>query len=125
MTRRLFTAACYGMITSFIIIIISALVLATLLKLTTISESSVNLMPTIISFTALFIGGLIAGVKMKEKGLMIGAVTGILYCFLIFAVKFLGFDNSGSSQQYLFYGANIVVTALGGAIGVNLFVRKY
>lgn len=124
MSKRLFTAACYGITTSFVLIMVSALLLATLLKLTSLTESSISMMPTIISFVALFIGGLIAGAKMKEKGLVLGATTGLFYCLLIFAIQFLGFDSVLSPQQYLFYAANIAITALGGAMGVNLFVRK-
>ncbi|WP_176222192.1 TIGR04086 family membrane protein [Tuberibacillus sp. Marseille-P3662] len=123
MTKRLFTAAGYGVVTSLIIILAMALILSSLLKLSSLSEASIDKIPLIISLVALFIGGITAGVKLKERGLMIGAVTGILYSVIISLYLFLGVNMGLSPEQYLLFGANIIVTALGGVLGVNLFVR--
>lgn len=125
MSRRLFTAAGYGMIAAFIIVLFSAFFLATLLRFTSLAESSLTLAPSIISLTALFIGGLISGMKMKEKGLVIGLLTGLSYCLLIMCIQFLGFDRTGDAVQYLLYTGNVAASTIGGVIGVNLFARRY
>ncbi|WKB36852.1 TIGR04086 family membrane protein [Terrilactibacillus sp. S3-3] len=88
MSRRLFTAAGYGMIAAFIIVLFSAFFLATLLRFTSLAESSLTLAPSIISLTALFIGGLISGMKMKKKKGVIGLLTGLSYCLLIMCIQF-------------------------------------
>lgn len=125
MSRRLFTAAGYGMIAAFIIVLFSAFFLATLLRFTSLAESSLALAPIIISLAALFIGGLVSGMKMQEKGLFIGLLTGIFYCLLIICIQFLGFDRTGDALQYLLYTGNVAASALGGVLGVNLFSGRY
>lgn len=125
MSRRLFTAAGYGMIAAFIIVLFSAFFLATLLRFTSLAESSLALAPIIISLAALFIGGLVSGMKMQEKGLFIGLLTGIIYCLLIICIQFLGFDRTGDALQYLLYTGNVAASALGGVLGVNLFSGRY
>ncbi|MBM7644696.1 putative membrane protein (TIGR04086 family) [Scopulibacillus daqui] len=125
MTRRILTAACYGIVTALLVILVVTCVLATLLRFTSITESSIGLLPIIASFAALFIAGIIAGAKMKEKGLFIGGTTGVLYSLLILLIQFLGYNSGVSHEEYLIYGGNIFTAALGGVVGVNLFNRKY
>ena len=124
-TRKMVTACSYGIITALILIMASAFVLATLLKLTSLSETALGSIPMIIvSLVALFIGGVISGAKMKEKGLLTGASTGLIYSLLIYLFLFLGFDRTFSGTQYFLIVANTAITGMGGIIGVNLFVRR-
>src|ERR1700730_11799561 len=104
MSKKMFAAASYGIVTSFIIILIAALILATLLKLTPMAESALGIWPMILSFVALFIGGIFSGAKLKEKGIVIGAFTGLLYSLLIFIIMFLGYDHSLTLHQILIGG---------------------
>ncbi|GGE42837.1 hypothetical protein GCM10011391_22070 [Pullulanibacillus camelliae] len=121
MTKKMVTAASYGMVTAFALIIAVAIVLATLFKFTSLDEFSIGELPMlIISFCALFIGGIIAGAKMREKGLFIGASTGFSYSLLIYLILFLGYDRPLGWDQYLTILVNIIVTGMGGIIGVNL-----
>jgi putative membrane protein (TIGR04086 family) len=125
MTRKMMTACSYGIIVALILIIISALILTTILKFTSLSEATLGSIPMIvISLMALFIGGVIAGAKMREKGLLTGASTGLLYSLIIYLFLFLGFDRTILGTQYLLIVANTATTAMGGIIGVNLFVRR-
>lgn len=125
MTKKVLTASIYGIIVALILIIIAAFILASVLKFTSLSEAALGSIPMIIvSLIALFIGGLTAGVKMKEKGLLTGASTGLIYSLLIYLFLFLGFDRTIIGTQYLLIVANTAVTAMGGIIGVNIFVRR-
>ncbi len=121
MSKRMFAAAGYGIIVSLIVILFSALILAALLRLTALSENALGVWPMILSFIALFIGGIFSGAKLKEQGLIIGALTGILYSLFIFAILFLGYDHSLNMHQFIIALFNIVVTGIGGILGVNLF----
>jgi len=119
------TACSYGIITALILIMAAAFILATTLKLTSLSENALGSIPMlIVSLAALFIGGVISGAKMKEKGLLTGASTGLIYSVLIYLFLFLGFDRSFSGSQFFLIVANTAVTGMGGIIGVNLFVRR-
>lgn len=124
MTRQWFAAVCYGMAASFIIILSSAFLLASLLRFTSFSESGSLALPLVISAVALFVGGVFSGSRMKKKGLLIGAVTGLFYCFFSFFFQFLGLDRMPGTTQYLFYFVNVASAAVGGAVGVNLFSGK-
>ncbi|GGH85787.1 putative membrane protein (TIGR04086 family) [Pullulanibacillus pueri] len=125
MSKRVVQATSYGMITAFILILIVALIFATLFRFTALDEFSIGQLPLlIISFCALFIGGLISGAKLKEKGLMIGAITGLTYSLFIYLILFLGYDRHLGLDQYLTILVNVIVTGMGGILGVNLFGRK-
>ncbi|RYM06827.1 TIGR04086 family membrane protein [Sporolactobacillus sp. THM7-7] len=121
MARHWVTAVSYGMIASILIVLASAFLLASLLRFTSFAESSGTVLPIVISLVSLFIGGVIAGSKMKEKGLAVGTVTGLMYCLFSLFFQFLGLDRAPGSIQYIFFAGNIVSCALGGALGVNLF----
>lgn len=125
MARNWFSAVTYGIVASILIVLASAFLLASLLRFTSFTDSSSSLLPMIISIAALFIGGVIAGSKMKSRGLLIGAVTGLVYSLFSLFFQYLGFDSAPILTQYGFYLANIVAAALGGAVGVNLFSSKH
>lgn len=125
MARHWLAAVTYGITAALLIILASAFLLASLLRFTSYSESTGSILPLIISLLSLFIGGVIAGSKMKERGLLIGAITGLIYCCFSFFFQFLGFDHAPGFSQYGFFAANIAAAALGGVVGVNLFSAKH
>lgn len=124
MTKKILTAACFGLFTTIIIVLLFGIIMATLLKLTSISESSISLLPMIVSFLALFLGGAVSGLKLKERGLLVGASTGLIYTILVFLLQYLGYEHAASGQQLLLFLLNILTTTLGGIVGVNLFSRR-
>ena len=125
MTKKWLTSCSYGIITALLLIVIAAFVLATLLKWTSLSEAMLGSLPMlIVSLVSLFIGGIVAGAKMKEKGLITGLSTGFIYSLLIYLYLFLGLDRSLSGTEFFQIVANTAVTGMGGIIGVNVFVKK-
>lgn len=124
MSRKMIKAASYGMMATFVVILIAALILATLLRLTALSENALGSWPMILSFIGLFVGGIFAGAKLKEQGLVIGALTGLIYSLFIFSILFLGYDHALTLHQLFIGLINIVVTAIGGILGVNLFSKE-
>ncbi|BBN99302.1 TIGR04086 family membrane protein [Sporolactobacillus terrae] len=125
MSRNWLSAVTYGMIAAIVIVLASAFLLASLLRFTSFAESNGSILPIVISLVALFVGGVIAGAKSKEKGLLIGTFTGLAYCLFNLFFQYLGLDQTPGVNQYLFLIANIAASALGGAIGVNLFASKH
>lgn len=125
MTRNWFSAVTYGVAASFIIVLASALLLASLLRFTSFAETSGSVLPIVISVIALFIGGTIAGSKMKERGLMIGAVTGLFYCLFSLCFQYLGLERAPGLMQFIYFLTNVAASAIGGTVGVNLFSGKH
>ncbi|MFS0751329.1 TIGR04086 family membrane protein [Oceanobacillus sp. 1P07AA] len=120
MNRNQWTALLYGWVALFGILIISSLILALLLNFTEFSESALSLVTLIIGILALFIGGLIAGLKGKTKGWMIGAMIGVGFTLLIFLVQYLGYQQGFTLKQSAYHSLYLAVALLGGIIGVNL-----
>lgn len=119
-SKRLGFAVLSGVVTIFVIAILTGLVFSTLLRFTSLQEASVAWIILTLSFVALFIGGFVSGGKGKEKGWLLGAATGGMYTLVIFLFQYLGNDMLFTMSQLLFHTAFVGVAALGGIIGVNL-----
>lgn len=119
MRRGMMSGMFYGLVTIVAIVLIASFIISLLLKFTGLTEGSFTTVTLIISFVALFIGGIISGKKAHQRGWFIGGGTGILYTIVVFFVQYLGFDHGFSSKQYLYFALYILAAALGGIIGVN------
>lgn len=120
MHRIQFTALLFGWIVVFGIILIASFVLALILNFTAFGESGLQWATLIIGLLALFIGGVIAGIKGKAKGWMIGGTIGIGFSLIIFLIQYLGYQQGFSLEQSLYHLAYLAAALLGGIIGVNL-----
>ena len=65
-------------------------------------------------------GGFISGGKGKQKGWMLGGLTGLLYSITIFLFQFLGLDQLFNFEQIVYYICYILIAMMGGILGVNL-----
>ncbi|NSL50169.1 TIGR04086 family membrane protein [Calidifontibacillus erzurumensis] len=124
MEKNSFSAILYGVITTFIIVIVSSVVLSLLLRFSNIQESSLTWVVLTLSFLALFIGGFVSGGKGKKKGWLVGGGTGLLFTILVFLVQFLGYQTGFSIEQLLYHLGYIVTAVLGGMIGVNMTGKR-
>jgi len=94
------------------------------LRFTNLQEHSIRLIVTIISFIALFTGGFVCGSKGKEKGWLLGSLTGILYTFIIFLSQYLGYGNIFTLEQTVYHICYILTAMMGGVLGVNMLSGK-
>jgi putative membrane protein (TIGR04086 family) len=95
-----------------------------LLTFTSLQESSVQFVVTAISFISLFIGGFISGGKGKQKGWMVGGLTGLSYSLIIFLFQYLGQDSLFNLQQTIYHVCYILTAMMGGILGVNMSTNK-
>jgi len=110
----------FGLIAIFVLAIISSLVFSLLLKFTSLQETSIQFVVTAISFVALFIGGFISGGKGKQKGWLLGGLTGLIYTGVIFLFQFLGVDRLFDLEQVIYHTCYILTAMMGGILGVNM-----
>ena len=119
-SKKIGYAILYGTISIFIFAIISSFIFAFILRFTALQETSIQYVITAMSFIALFIGGFIAGGKGQQKGWFLGGLTGFIYALLIFLYQFLGLDSLFNVEQIIYYVCYILISMMGGILGVNL-----
>lgn len=124
MNTKQVVALSYGWIVSFSFIFLASIILALLLRFTTFDPSSLAGLTLVIGIIALFFGGIIAGIKGKEKGWIIGFMTGVGFSALVFLVQYLGYKQGFSAVQSLYHVGYITAALVGGVIGVNLTSAK-
>ncbi|SFM05063.1 putative membrane protein, TIGR04086 family [Gracilibacillus orientalis] len=110
----------YGWMGIFVVMLVASIILTLLLRFTSLGESTLEMATLFISFIALFTGGLIAGLKAKHKGILVGAITSLLFTFVVFCYRFLGLHLSFSVVELVNHGAYILLAMFGAIIGVNL-----
>lgn len=120
-TKRVGSSIIVGVGVIYVIAAICSLLFSLLLTFTSLQEAQVSLIITIISFVALFIGGFVAGGRGKEKGWLLGGLTGIIYTVINFLYQYLGHDMFLSSEQLIYHVCFIIIAIMGGILGVNLF----
>lgn len=119
MKSNQFTALLYGWIVVFSLVLITSIVLALLLRFTSLNEPTLSWITLVIGFLSLFIGGLVAGLKGQSKGWIIGGITGIGFTLFVFLVQYLGYKQSFSLEQSLHHLGYIIAALVGGVLGVN------
>lgn len=124
MNNNQFIALLYGWIVVLGLMLLSSLILATFLRFTSFNDPSLSWMTLLIGIISLFIGGFVAGLKSKQKGWLIGCLTGSGFVLLVFLVQYLGYNHSLSSTQLLHHSSFIIAAMIGGMIGVNLFSKE-
>jgi len=75
---------------------------------------------TAVSFIALFGGGFLSGGKRKEKGWLIGGITGLIYSFVVFLFQYLGYDRLFNGEQLIYHTCYTLIAMMGGILGVNI-----
>jgi putative membrane protein (TIGR04086 family) len=75
---------------------------------------------TALSFIGLFGGGFLSGGKRKQKGWLIGGITGLVYSLVIFLFQYLGYDRIFNLEQLIYYICYTLISMMGGILGVNL-----
>lgn len=118
--KRMGIAVVRGVVTIFVIALITSLIFSLLLKFTSLNEKSIYWFILVLSFLTPFIGGFVSGGKGQSKGWLLGASTGLCYSFIVFLIQFLGYDQIFTAKQFLFHGGFIAAAVLGGVFGVNM-----
>ncbi|MED3562167.1 TIGR04086 family membrane protein [Bacillus xiapuensis] len=114
------TSVLYGLIFIFAFAAISSLIVSLILKFTSTREASLQYIITALSFIALFGGGFLSGGKRKEKGWVIGGVTGLIYSLIVFLFQYLGYDKLFTFDQIIYHTCYTLIAMMGGILGVNI-----
>ncbi|WP_042459105.1 TIGR04086 family membrane protein [Neobacillus dielmonensis] len=110
----------YGLIFIFAFAIVCSLIFSFILRFTSLQESSLQYVVTALSFIGLFGGGFLSGGKRKEKGWLIGGLTGLMYSLIVFLFQYLGYDRLFDAEQFIYHTCYILISMMGGILGVNI-----
>ncbi|SER73955.1 putative membrane protein, TIGR04086 family [Gracilibacillus ureilyticus] len=110
----------FGWIGIIAVMFIASVILALLLRFTALGESTLNLVTLLVSFLALFVGGFIAGLKAKHKGIIVGAITSLIFTMVVFFYRYLGLETGFSIVQFVHHTAYLLLAMIGAIIGVNV-----
>lgn len=114
------TAVVYGWITVLFLILLFSALLSVIIRFTTITQFTLSYLSLTVGIIALLVGGIVAGIKGKEKGWVVGGLTGVGFTFLTFLIQYLGYNEMFSMQQLIYHAAYIISAIIGSIIGVNL-----
>ncbi|MGG5254922.1 TIGR04086 family membrane protein [Neobacillus sp. SM06] len=123
-SKSLSTAVLYGVIFIFVFAALSSLIFSLILRFSSVQEASLQYIVTAMSFIGLFGGGFLSGGKGKQKGWLIGGLTGLVYTLIVFLFQYLGYDRFFDVQQLIYYICYILIAMMGGILGVNLSTNK-
>lgn len=110
----------YGLIFIFLFAIVSSVIFSFILRFTSVREGSLQYVVTAVSFIALFGGGFLSGGKRKQKGWLIGGLTGVVYSFIVFLFQYLGYDRLFDFEQVIYHVCYTLIAMMGGILGVNI-----
>lgn len=123
MYQKVLPSMLFGLTTILLVALVFSFIISLVLNFSSLTESSFSTFILISSFITFFIGGFVSGVKSKERGLLVGASTALIFTLITFLIQYLGYNQGLSIEQLMFHGGYLIVAALGGVIGVNLFSR--
>ncbi|WML47410.1 TIGR04086 family membrane protein [Neobacillus sp. PS3-34] len=110
----------YGLIFIFVFAVASSLIFSLILRFTSVREISLQYIVTAVSFIGLFGGGFLSGGKGKQKGWLVGGLTGLMYSVIVFLFQYLGYDRLFSGEQIVYHVCYILIAMMGGILGVNI-----
>ncbi len=110
-----------GIIAAYLFSILIFLIMALMITYTNISESILPIFTSAVLIISVIISGTYTGIKLKRKGWLNGAVTGLIYIVLLFMMSWV-FVEGFSLDLWTVYRTIIALIAggIGGMIGVNM-----
>lgn len=104
-----------------IISLILLLIYAGLLTGTSISETTMTPVVITISGISILIGSSISSFKIKKKGMLNGALVGLIYIIVIYLFSSILLTGFGIGvKSIIMIAVGMIAGMIGGVIGVNL-----
>lgn len=110
-----------NLIIEFILTLILLMILSVLLSSTNLNENIINPSIIFISAFSILVGAFFSSKKIGKKGILIGALQGFIYIFILYLFSSISsgkFALSTSSLIMILIG--LICGIIGGILGVNL-----
>lgn len=109
-----------SLLLAYMITVILILVFSLLLTFTSLSESRIPLLNTIVMIVSIASGSIYGARNIKEKGFIVGGIIGIVYYLILILLNFL-FLNSVVFDMFSITKLVLasIIGVIGGMIGIN------
>lgn len=110
-----------GSILSIILTIICLLIFSLILAYTNIPEKTMISVITAVTAISILAGSIISVSKIEKKGIINGALVGLIYILTIYIISSIAKGNFGITiNSIILIASAIIAGMLGGIIGVNI-----
>lgn len=110
-----------GSITSIILTLVLLFIFSIILTYTNLQENIIPSVVIIITAISILIGSSISTLKIRKKGIINGALVGIIYIITIYFISSItGSGFSCNINTIIMMFSSVIAGMLGGIIGVNL-----
>lgn len=110
-----------NLLISFIITVLLLAVSSAIFAYTSIDDRHLQTFVFGIILLSNLVGSTLLSRKIKEKGLIYGGIFGILYCFSLYLLTSLLFNNFVvSNTLFIYLAISFISGIIGGVIGVNI-----
>lgn len=110
-----------GAIIAIILSLIFLTVYAAVLSFTNVSENTMVPVVLVITGISILIGSSMSSISIKKKGLMNGALVGLIYAITLYILSSIfGTGFSIGLNSIIMIIVSIITGMIGGIIGVNL-----
>lgn len=96
-------------------------ILSVVLAVTNVKENIMSVSIIFISSISILISAFLASKKIKEKGIIYGAIVGFAYMIILYFISsFVNWNFTLSLETIIMMLSGILGGAIGGILGVNL-----
>lgn len=105
-----------AMATALVLLMMLSLLLS---KLDTLPKSALPVLTTVVACAAVFLGGLLSSLLLKERGLINGVIVAVIFSVILFGVSIFVFETELGLSALTKFAAILMSGILGGILGVN------
>ena len=110
-----------GSIISIIITLVFLVIFSLVIANTNVKESTIIPGIIIISAMSLLIGSIISTLKVSKKGLLNGALVGLIYIIILYIISsFVNQNFEINVKCLIMIVTSIIMGIIGGIIGINI-----
>lgn len=113
--RAVILSTLAAMATALALLMMLSLLLS---KLDTLPKSALPVLTTVIACAAVFLGGLLSSLLLKERGLINGVIVAVIFSVILFVVSIFVFETELGLSALTKFAAILMSGILGGILGV-------
>lgn len=117
--------AVYGWVSTLVLLIISNSILTVTIQYQLVTHDNIFFISFILGLIILFISGVIAGIKGKENGWLLGGLVGIVFLAMTMFIQYVGLEEQITLKQTLFLICYVLSAIIGSVLGVNITSKQH